>query len=381
MPWTTRDIVALTLLKQVTSADVMRLATTCENLEHALEVLGGGRDLFSGAESLSEIAETSISRCAKLEIDVVTWLDPHFPDKLLGLAAQPAVLYVRGKLEQHASITDEHSAHLAATAQTRAPHIAVVGTRSCTLHYGRTVTDMLVRSWCRKGATIVSGLAAGIDTHAHEACLAMHGRTIAVIASGIDRITPNDARRLADSIVENNGAIVTEYRCGVAALPPYFPARNRIICGLSDAVVVVESKRTGGALITAAFAEKYNRLLYAVPGPITSTRSDGTNELIRSRRATALLDAEAVVADITSFYDLSEWSWDLQLVRHSDSPTTLGLSPIQKRILEALDVEPMHVDALAVKCEIAVPELLGELLTLELMSYVEQSAGQVYSLQ
>lgn len=362
MPWTTRDIVALTLLKQVTAADVVRLATECIDLTHAFEMLGGGRDLFSSADTLADIANTTLIRCAALDVHVVTWLDANYPARLRDLPSQPAVLYVRGLLP------DEQS-----------PSIAVVGTRSCSLQYGRTVTDMLVRAWCRRGAVIVSGLAAGIDTHAHEACVAMHGRTLAVIASGIDRITPNDARRLADSIVENNGAIVSEYRCGVAALPPYFPARNRIICGLSDSVVVVESKRTGGALITAAFAERYGRTLYAVPGPITSSRSEGTNELIRTRRATALLNADEVIADITSRDDLSDWSWDLQLVRTSEQPSPLGLSPLQLRIIEALQIEPMHIDALAQKCDTPIQDLLGELLTLELMMYVEPLAGQRYT--
>ena len=361
MPWTTRDIVALTLLKQVSASDVVRLATECENLTHALEVLGGGRDLFSSADTLADIANATLIRCAALEVQVVTWLDADYPARLRKLPAQPAVLYVRGTLPKEKS-----------------PSIAVVGTRSCSLQYGRTVTDMFVRTWCRNGAVIVSGLATGIDTHAHEACVAMHGRTIAVIASGIDRITPNDARRLSDRIVENHGAIVSEYRCGVAALPPYFPARNRIICGLSDAVVVVESKRTGGALITASFAERYNRPLYAVPGPITSSRSEGTNELIRSRRATALLDADELMADISSDDD-SDWSWDLQLVRNSEHPSTLGLSPLQRTIIEALQIEPMHIDALALKCETPVHELLAELLTLELMMYVEPLAGQRYA--
>ena len=364
MPWTTRDIVALTLLNHVPAAEVIRLATKCENLTEALEEIGGGRDLFSSADALADIAGTSLARCAALDVQVITWLDAGYPSRLHGLPSQPAVLYVRGTL------------------QNAAPTIAVVGTRTCSLQYGRTVTDTMVRAWCRQGAVIVSGLAAGIDTHAHEACVAMHARTIAVIASGIDRITPNDGRRLADRIVENNGAIVSEYRCGVAALPPYFPARNRIICGLSDAVVVVESKRKGGALITASFAEKYQRPLFAVPGPITSSRSDGTNELIRSKRATALLNADEVLANIrknaSPLDDLSEWTWDLQLVSTNDQHSALGLSPLQLRILEVLQIEPMHVDALAHKCDTTVQDLFGELLALELMMVVEPMPGNRY---
>ncbi len=371
MPWPTRDIVALTLLKQVSASDVVRLATECEDLTHALEVLGGGKDLFSSADTLADIANASLIRCAALDVHVVTWLDANYPARLHGLTALPAVLYVRGTLPEESDARN--------TGQARTPTIAVVGTRSCSLQYGRTVTDMFVRSWCRQGAVIVSGLAVGIDTHAHEACVAMRGRTIAVIASGIDRITPNDARRLSDRIVENHGAIVSEYRCGVAALPPYFPARNRIICGLSDAVVVVESKRTGGALITASFAERYNRPLYAVPGPITSSRSEGTNELIRTRRAKALINPDELMADITSRDDLSDWQWDVQLVRSSGQPGPFGLSPLQLRIIEALEIEPMHIDALALKCDTPIQDLLGELLTLELMMYVEPLAGQRYA--
>jgi len=415
MPWTTRDIVALTLLKRTTSADVMRLVHECDDLAHALETFGGGGDLFAtsgsdldggkknsgsgkglskGAEaSLAGIAETSLSHCEKLGVRVVTWLDDNYPKRLRALPTQPAVLYVRGTLPDEDVAT-----------------IAVVGTRTCSLQYGRAVTDMLVRTWCRHGEVIVSGLAAGIDTHAHEACVASRGRTLAVIASGIDRITPTDARRIADNIVEHNGAIISEYRCGVAALPPYFPARNRIICGLSDVVVVVESKRTGGALITAAFAKQYNRPLYAVPGPITSSRSEGTNELIRSGRAIALLHPDDLYTTGDPLGTVDRYTGVLQCdssllhersaVLHSPtrvalnqtrvlhSPTRVAHRPLlepltsalQRSVIEALSIEPMHIDALAIKCCAPVHELLSALLELELLMYVERLPAQRYAL-
>ncbi|MCX6140171.1 MAG: DNA-protecting protein DprA, partial [Candidatus Kapabacteria bacterium] len=224
---------------------------------------------------------------------------------------------------------------------------------------GKPVTEMVVEEWTRKGCTIVSGLANGIDMIAHEASLRFGGRTIAVIASGIDKITPIPAKQLSDRIASNNGCVITEHACGVKAQPPYFPARNRIISGLSDCVVVIESKMKGGALITADFATKHGKGLYAVPGPITSSRSQGCHSLIKSGQAQCLVQPD----DIAEHVYLSRDAEPLVA-----TPLIPGLD----------DGEPRLVDDLALRWGCSIPEALSRLMSLEMEGHVQQLPGQRY---
>jgi len=188
------------------------------------------------------------------------------------------------------------------------------------------------------------------------------GATVAVIASGIGRITPKSARALSERIAEHGGAVVSEHPYHVAALPPYFPARNRIIVGLSRAVVVVESKDTGGALITAAFATQSGRPLWSVPGPITSTRSTGTNALIAAGTARMLRNADEVLAD-------------LQI---ASEPSVVSPLPPD---LEALGADPFDIDAAAECWRTTLSDASVRLLQYELAGRVTQLPGGRYRLQ
>lgn len=236
------------------------------------------------------------------------------------------------------------------------PCVGVVGTRACTTQYGKPVTDALMKRWVEHGLAVISGLANGIDTLAHEATVRNGGVTVAVIASGIGRITPRHAQRLADQISQHNGAVVSEYPYHVAALPPYFPARNRIISGMSDAVVVIESNATGGALITAEFARQQGRPLYAVPGNITSSRSRGTNELLASGQARVLVDAETLLTELGL-----------------EQPTTPPRTIPQE--LWFLGGDPLGIDAVAREWECSAAEALARLFQYELAGLVRQLPG------
>ncbi|MEY3385516.1 MAG: hypothetical protein RIR53_327 [Bacteroidota bacterium] len=323
-------IVALRLISRLPHDDIRRLSTECSDLTDALERIGRHpMDLF---ERATEHAE----RCRQIGVSMIPWNDERYPQRLLGIGSPPAVIFVRGTLPEESK-----------------PALAIVGTRSCTIHYGKPVTEDLVETWTRRNATIISGLAHGIDTVAHDATVRKKGITVAVIASGIDRITPVVAQRMADRIVHSGGCIVTEHPCGVAALPPAFPARNRIISGMSDAVVVVESKRRGGALITAEFAREQGRPVYAVPGPITSSRSDGCNALIATGAARLLLSADDVV--------------EIPSAPSQQAPMEL---------IEGLDTgSPRHVDDIAVLWKCTVSEAMGRLLDLEIEGRVTRLPG------
>ena len=158
--------------------------------------------------------------------------------------------------------------------------IAIVGSRECS-EYGKKISIELSYNLAKNNIITVSGLARGIDTYCHKGTIEAKGRTIAVVAHGLDMIYPNENKSLAKEILKFGGAIVSEYEIGVKPQKWHFPARNRIISGLAESVVVIEAKEKSGALITADFALEQGREVYAVPGNINSLTSDGTNNLIK----------------------------------------------------------------------------------------------------
>ncbi|HSX41153.1 MAG TPA: DNA-processing protein DprA [Candidatus Saccharimonadales bacterium] len=191
----------------------------------------------------------------------ITYANSQYPDALREIAAAPKQLYVLGDLKA-------------------GPLVAVVGSRRPT-DYGKQVTHQLATDLARAGVGIVSGLALGIDTIAHQAAVEAGGYTIAVQGNGLDKVYPHSNRGLGIKILESGGAIISEYDPGMPALKQNFPARNRIISGLSLAVIVTEADASSGSLITANFAVQQNRQVLAVPGNITSQRSAGPNNLLK----------------------------------------------------------------------------------------------------
>lgn len=185
----------------------------------------------------------------------------NYPKQLREIAQPPAQLYIQGKLPD-------------------VPMVAIVGSRRPT-NYGRQVTYQISYDCARAGLAVVSGLAVGLDTVAHEAALEAGGLTVAVQGCGLDRVYPSRNRELAERIVANGGAVISEYPVGTEVRRHHFIARNRIEAGLSQAVVVTEAAAKSGTLITANFALNENRLVMAVPGNITSLLSAGPNNLLR----------------------------------------------------------------------------------------------------
>ncbi len=343
--WPLSDIVALASLRAFEAADVIRLVSTTASLAEALQPQPGLLD--DGLDVLRGHAAAALDKADRNGTQVITWWHDAYPQRLRSIDAPPALLWVRGTLQP-----------------TETTAIGVVGTRACTAQYGKPVTERLVDEWVDHGCAIISGLAAGVDTVAHERTLRQGGITIAAVASGTDRISPRSASDLATRIVDAGGAIVSEYRCGQAALPPFFPQRNRIISGLSHAVVVVESAARGGALITAEFARRHGRALFAVPGPITSSRSAGTNALIAAGHAAMVCTA----TDVTAHLGVG------RLVREPLA-TFSASSPQQQAIMDVLDGGAMHVDAIAVAIGTNVGTTLVHLLELEIAGVVCQFEG------
>jgi DNA processing protein len=279
---------------------------------------------------------------------VLTWDSPEYPASLRNIADPPPVLYVRGQLMAR----DEWA-------------LAVVGTRRATV-YGREVTRSLVSGLAASGVTIVSGLAHGIDTHAHQVALDAGGRTLAVLGSGIDVIYPAENRKLAELIV-NSGAILSEYPLGAQPESGNFPRRNRIISGLSLGVLVVEGTKSSGAMITADYASEQGREIFAVPGSILSPNSAGPNYLIQQGAKL-----------VTTMGDILE---ELNLTMAAEQAAAREIIPDNETeavLLRHLSAEPMHVDELGRAAQLPINEVASTLTLMELKGKVRQVGGMNY---
>ena len=291
-------------------------------------------------------------------VTILTLTSPEYPPLLKQIFAPPPVLFVKGQLAAFG-----HHA------------IGVVGTRRPT-NYGRDVTAKICGELCDRGITVVSGMAQGIDTVAHQVCIERKTYTIAVLGCGIDRVYPSANSELADRIAAH-GALVSEFYMGAPPLTHHFPRRNRIISGLSTGVLVVEAGTKSGALITANYALQQNRDVFAVPGPITSPASAGTFELIKNG-ATPVRSA----ADIIEALEV------LPSIIHAAYPNVLTqriplelLSEDERLIAGTLCEKPQRIDQIAALCGRPVENMFGILLNLELKGFIKQVAGQQYVLE
>jgi DNA processing protein len=311
---------------------------------------------FQRSEKLLDDARAQMEVCAKSRIMVLIEADEDYPLYLKEIFAPPPVLYVKGD----PSVLCSHA-------------LAIVGTRSPT-SYGKDCARALTAELCRN-ALIVSGLAKGIDTVAHERCLEQGGQTVAVLGSGLNRIYPPENRDLADRICEN-GALVSEFPPETAPEAYNFPRRNRVISGISCGVIVVEAGEKSGALITADYALQQNRVVFAVPGPINSPVSAGTFRLIKDG-AVPVRSAADVYEHISAVTFAPALAAPPQKIR-SEQPPALELAANEIAVWDALSDEPLRVDTIADICGVEIPQLLGVLLGLELKGFISQLGGQQF---
>ncbi|MFA5107704.1 MAG: DNA-processing protein DprA [Patescibacteria group bacterium] len=246
--------------------------------------------------------------------------------------------------------------------------LSVVGTRKPST-YGLRITDDLVTATAQRGVIIVSGLAYGIDARAHAAALAAGGKTWAVMASGLDRIYPAAHRALAEKIVATGGALISDYPPGTEPLKQHFPARNRIIAGLSLGTLIIEAPDKSGALITANFALDYNREVLAVPGQVYTPSAVGTNRLIKQG---AKVVTEA--ADILEIFGLADTN---------NAPKNSRYQPAneaERRVLDLLRAGPQTVDQICEKCKLGISTMNSTLSFLEMSGAIIQLEPQTYAL-
>ncbi|MCX6136763.1 MAG: DNA-processing protein DprA [Ignavibacteriales bacterium] len=295
--------------------------------------------------------DDQLSRLNKSDGHIVTLWDDEYPEHLRRIFDPPAILFVTGTIEK----CDKYS-------------IALVGTRRPS-PYGISVTEQFTKALTELGVTIVSGLARGIDTIAHQTAVRQEGRTLAVIGSGLDKIYPPENKKLAGRI-EQNGAIISEFFMGTKPDPGNFPRRNRIISGISLGTLVIETTENGGAMITATSALDQNRELFAVPGSILDKNSIGTNMLIRDGHAKLVQSVDDIVAEL-----------EIQLKPLLKTPTLKPapqLSVFEQTLYEVLSSMPMHIDEIIEQGGFSPSDTLVHLLGLEFKGMVRQLAGKLF---
>jgi DNA processing protein len=317
------------------------------------------RDAIDGLVGFSQWAEVEheLKRIRSAGITLVRYTDKEYPERLRAIADPPPLLYVKGAF----SATDERA-------------MAIVGSRSAS-DYGRRVARDLARGLASYGFTVISGLARGIDGMAHETALNSGGRTIAVLGSGVERAYPPEHDKLYQRIAEQ-GAVISELPIGTKPVAFNFPARNRLISGLSLGVVVVEATEKSGSLITASLAIDQGREVFAVPGEVGSSRSRGAHRLIR-QGAKLVETVDDIIEEIAP--QLTQQSGGA--VKHQERLLPQNSSAAVQKVFAMLQEHSLQVDEIIERSGLMPPEVLGILLDLELQGYLRQLPGKIYTVE
>lgn len=358
--------IGIGLIPKIGPVIAKRLISACGNVEgvfrerraNLARIPGIGEKLIDQIMHYrnSEVIEREIDYIIKYGIKPLFYLDEEYPDRLKHCEDAPLMLYVKGIITLD-----------------RSKVVSMVGTRSPT-DYGRNMTVELIENMALHypDVLIVSGLAYGIDICAHRTALKCNLDTVAVLGHGLNTIYPSVHRDTARKIAEN-GALVSEFLHDEKPESPNFVKRNRIIAGLSDATIVIESGKRGGALITADIAGSYNRDVFAVPGRIKDSRSAGCNYLIKSNRA-------AMVEDLVDIEYLLDWQRPVERPEAVQKEIFVSLDPDESSLVRLIkDNDNMTIDQLAVRCSMPVSKVSSVLLNLELKGLVKCMPGKVYT--
>lgn len=305
------------------------------------------KDFLKARDKIDPAGE--MERAIKENIKIITIQDKNYPDPLREIKSPPFVLFYQGSLEKEGA------------------RLGIVGTRKMTA-YGKQAAYEISKSLVLHGVTLISGLALGIDTIAHRTAVEAGGKTIAVLGSGLSQKSfyPKENYNLAQKIISSGGAVISEYPPNSAARSYNFPLRNRIISGLSDGVLIVESQEKGGSLITAKYALEQNKKLFALPGSIYSKNSSGTNTLIKNSRAILITEAGDILRK-------------MEIRQKNIAKEKMDCSEEEKILLGYISKEPIHIDKLVklsglppriATSALALLEIKGIIINLGNMNYV-----------
>jgi DNA processing protein len=336
--------------KNILSADyhsLMNVEGISTNLAKRIRKASNERD------EIEKFTEKELKKLEKLGGKLITIWDQEYPSILKKIYDPPILFFILGELNE----SDQYS-------------IAVVGTRQPT-NYGKVQAEKISMDLSKQGITIVSGMARGIDSIAHNTAIKSGRRTIAVIGSGLDVIYPAENKKLFEKISEN-GAVISEFSLGTKPDAQNFPRRNRIISGLSLGIVVIETGIQGGAMQTAALALDQNREVFALPGNVGVKQSEGTNLLIQKGEAKLITSADDVI---------NELEIKLEPVLGKNIPKQqVDLSLFEEKLINVLNSEPLQIDRIATLANMTTSECLVNLLSLEFKGLVKQLPGKMFAL-
>ena len=302
-------------------------------------------------------AEEEIKFIEKYKIKPLFLTDKDYPKRLLNCYDSPTLLFYKGNADLNASKI-----------------IAIIGTRNHT-EYGKQQTEKLVKELSSQNILVVSGMAYGIDALAHKASLKNDLATVGVLGHGLDQIYPPDHSNLAKDMLKHGGGLLTEFRSNTKPDKHNFPTRNRIVAGMSDATVVIETGEKGGSMITAELANGYNKDVFALPGRVTDNKSAGCNFLIHNNKAILLTDAEEII-------EIMGWEEKIQKSKvKSQKELFIELTKEEKLIVDILnEKESVHIDELNIKSGLSSSSAAAAILSLELQNVIISLPGKLYRL-
>jgi len=357
--------VAVGLIPGVGAATTKTLISYCGSAEQIFKTPKGKLKNIPGIgditiqniqnKSVLDEAEVIVKRAEKLETQLLFYTDTDYPNRLKSIPDAPTLLYYKG------------SAHV-----NPVKSIAIVGTRKAS-EYGKSVVRKLLEDLAFYKPMIISGLAYGIDIQAHRDALELGLETIGVMANGTNIIYPSVHKNTAFKMLEQGG-LMSEYSFDSIAEPMRFPARNRIIAGMSDVTIVVEATQSGGALITADIANSYDREVMAVPGRITDATSEGCNNLIKQNKAHALSSA----ADLIELLN-----WDIAPSQVTNKQLILTDLEEDELIIYAVltDNQDIHIDELSWKSQLSINKISSVLLQMEFKGIIKALPGKKFALR
>ncbi|HJW18320.1 MAG TPA: DNA-processing protein DprA [Flavisolibacter sp.] len=347
------DVHAKLLLQQFGDASSIFKASHKE-LER-LEGIGTIRASSIRAFNDFHLAEAELWFIEKYKIKTLFLTDPSYPQRLLNCYDSPTLLFYKGTADLNASKV-----------------VAIVGTRSNT-DYGKQFTEDLIAELSSQQVLVISGLAIGIDAYAHKAALKNNLPTVGVVGHGLDKIYPSVNKGLARDMALQNGGILSEFFSGTLPDKHNFPLRNRIVAGMSDATIVVETLISGGSMITAKLADAYNRDVFAVPGKTTDSKSKGCNYLIKNNKAILLTDAGQLL-------DIMGWQEKKKKVKRQKE-LFIELTPEERQVVDILkQKESVHIDEINISSGLSSSTVAAAILNLELQSVIGSMPGKMYKL-
>lgn len=322
-----------------------------ENIEGIGTVRATSIKAFDNFQS----SEEEIAFIEKYKITPLFITDSNYPQRLLNCYDSPVLLFYRGN-------TDLNSSRI----------ISIVGTRNNS-DYGKAVCEKIIEDLAEENVLIISGLAFGIDTIAHKAALKNNLPTLGVLAHGLDRIYPSQNKSLAKQMVEHGG-LLTEFLAHTNPDKQNFPKRNRIVAGMCDAVIVIETGKKGGSLITAELGNNYNKDVFAIPGRIGDSKSEGCNYLIKNNKA-------ALINSANDLLEMMNWKPVEKKATKKQRELFIELSPDEKIIVDILNQQDsIHIDELYLKSGLSSSAVAAALLMLEMQGVVLSMPGKMYKI-